>query len=133
MSTSNIPSGISEEMIQALVDNPGQTISNSPNGEATASPPRAQVPIKGYQSDIRPKVEGNTELISGLSSNFAKRLAKQAQTDSAASRKAQEKDQAEKETLLPTALRRDIEALRRQVKRLEKQLKDTQRSSTDVC
>ena len=124
---SNIPTGITPEMVEALVSNPGQTITPQDLKPQTFTPTQ-RVGLRNETKDIRPNVQGNKPndgLIGGPSPNFATGLAKQAQKDAAAALKEIEENQKQKELLSTSSLRRDLEALRRQVKRLEKQLKET--------
>ena len=121
MTNSNIPEGITEEMIQAAISNPGMVVSRE---SATASAPKQHVPISGYGTNIRPNVAGNEGLVTGPSKSLGSHLAKQAQDFAAAESKRLAKVDEEKKALSPQAMRRDIEALRREVNRLKKQLKE---------
>lgn len=116
-----VPSGLTEDMIQAAVENPGTTISA---GSATSSAPKTSVPISGYGSNLRPVVKGNDKLIVGPSSNFGGRLAKQAQQFAESESQRIEEINNEMKALSPQALRRDVEALRRALKRAEKKISE---------
>ena len=125
MSTNNIPSGITQDMIDVAISNPGVAVSNG--DLATARTPVNNISIRGAGKDLRPNVAGNRPqegLVDGPSPKFSKGLASSAQADAAAQLKLLEDRQKEKESLSNQALRRDVEAMRRAVKRLEKQVKD---------
>lgn len=130
MSTNNqpsIPSGLSEAMIAAAVNNPGATISAGDLAEATVSSPRHHVPLKEADKDIRPNISGNRPnegLVSGPSKNFGGRLAEQAHQFKADEAKRLKDIEETKSSLAPAALKRDIEILKRQVKKLQAQLKE---------
>ena len=125
MSINNLPIGVTQEMIDVAVANPGVAVSNG--DLATARTPVNSIAIRGAGKDLRPNVEGNRPqegLVDGPSPKFIKGLATSAQADAAAQLKLLDDRQKEKESLSNQALRRDVEALRRAVKRLEKQVKE---------
>ena len=125
MSINNLPIGVTQEMIDVAVANPGVAVSNG--DLATARTPVNTIAIRGAGKDLRPNVAGNRPqegLVDGPSPKFAKGLASTAQADAKAQMEALEKQHKEKESLSNQALRRDVEALRRAVKRLEKQVKE---------
>ena len=107
----------------------GQTLSGSISGGLegpAAVTPKQSIPISGYGTSLRPNVANNRpneKLIEGPSPSFAGSLAKQAQDEAAANRRAAEADRKEKEALTNHALRRDLSATQRQVKRLSAALK----------
>lgn len=121
-------SGLTQEMIDAAVANPGVAITSSDLEQASVSSPRQSVPIKSGLKDIRPNVEGNHPgedgLVSGVSDSFVKKLISTAQEDAAAALKELEDQAKTKESLSAEALRRDLEAMRRQIRRLEKTIKE---------
>ena len=125
----NLPAGITQDMIDAAISNPGVAVSN---GElATAKTPVNNIAIRGAGKDLRPNVANNRpneRLIEGPSPKFVKGLATSAQADAAAQLKLLDDKQKEKESLSNQALRRDLEVMRRQVRRLEKQVKDLTKS-----
>ncbi len=131
MSTNNnLPIGVTQEMIDVAIANPGVAVSNG--DLATARTPVNTIAIRGAGKDLRPNVEGNRPqegLVDGPSPNFAKNLATTAQADAKAQLKVLEEEQKAKESLSNQALRRDLEAMRRAVKRLEKQVKELTTSS----
>lgn len=130
MSTNNnLPTGITQDMIDAAIASPGVAVSNG--DLATAKTPVNNISIRGAGKDLRPNVAGNRPqegLIEGPSPKFVKGLATSAQADAAAQLKLIEDKQKEKESLSNQALRRDLEVMRRAVRRLEKQVKDLTKS-----
>ena len=121
MTTPNLPEGITPEMVEAAVSNPGVVVSRE---SASASAPRKSIPISGYGSQVRPNTPGNKGLVNGPSKSLGSHLAKQAQYFAAAESKRLAQADEDKKALSPQAMRRDIEALRREVNRLKKQLKE---------
>lgn len=120
--------GLTQEMIDVAIANPGTAIIPSDYEQPSVSSPRQQVPLRGYGKQLRPNVEGNSPmkdgLVSGPSAQFTKNLISSAQEEAKAALQQMTDRQEEKESLSNKALRRDLEAMRRQVKRLEKTIKE---------
>ena len=121
---------LTEEQLEAL--KAGATISGSSKSldvfAPSASAPRNTVPIKGYGTELRPRVAGNDPsqgLVEGPSGDWAAKHADQWQAEAAQEAARLKQQDESKAALTNESLRRDLEALRRQIKRLEKQVKET--------
>ena len=122
----NIPSGITPEMLEEAINNPGEVISNN---QATKHTPATSIDISPASKGLRPQIGGQVagdERISGPSKNFALKLATADEQRIKEEKKRQEEREKESHALNPQTLRRDIEALRREVKRLAKSIKEQQ-------
>ena len=123
---------LSEADIEAMKN--GMPLSGAINrdgvfrGGSTFTPTQS-IPIGNNPKQIRPNVAHNRPnegLIEGPSPNFAGSLAKAAQDERDASRKAAADEIKKRESLSPTSLKRDLSATQRQVKRLSAAVKELQ-------
>ena len=132
MTNNNIPTGLSTEMIDALIANPGQVISKGDIHAATSTSPTQSIPIQGVK-DLIPSVkdvDGNEANPSGqkvTKPNMAKNNTYREQED-ARIRLEQERHAAElaelNASLDPKKLLASINSLNRKVNRLEKTIKE---------
>ena len=117
-----------KEMIEALVANPGETISTRPSIEEAPQvvTPRAHTPLTEAQKEIRPNVKGNSSSrVTGPSKSLPGRLADGAQR--AAIEEAERlKQKADHQQLIdPSNLASRIATLERLVRKLDKKLGET--------
>ena len=126
---SNIPEGLTAEMLDELVNNPGTTVSNAAPKHYT---PSTSIPLRG-EKDLRPCVRdsaGNLANPSGakVTAPNMDRMNKIREQEEALIRA--DRDRAAKEqkdiqdALEPKKLLATINALNRKVNRLEKQVKE---------
>lgn len=93
--------------------------------EPTSRTPQTSIPISGYGTNLRPRVEGNDTLVTSINIDKynqadANRRLKEAEAAEAARKRREEL----KEFTNPEALQKRISYLERTVKRLEKALKE---------
>ena len=119
---SNIPEGLTAEMLDELVNNPGSTVSNAPKHYT----PSASIPLRG-EKDLRPRVKGQENAEPVTRPNMD-RMNKQREAEEALIRADREKAAKEQkdiqDALEPKKLLATINALSRKVNRLEKQVKE---------
>ena len=122
----NIPSGVTPEMLEAAINNPGEVVTNN---QATKHTPSTSVDISPSAKGLRPQIGGQVagdDRISRPSPNLAEKLS----TGDERRRKEEQKRREEQEELSyalnPQTLRKDLEVLKRQVARLTKQVKELQ-------
>ena len=121
---SNIPEGLTEEMLDDLINNPGQTVSNAPKSYR----PTTSIPLRG-EKDLRPRVKGQEDAEKVTRPNMAKMNAIREREDALirADRDRAAKEQKDiMDALEPKKLLATINALSRKVNRLEKQIKELQ-------
>ena len=118
----SIPEGLTQEMLDELVNNPGSTVSNSPKHYT----PSASIPLRG-EKDLRPRVKGQENAETVTRPNMD-RMNKQREAEEALIRADREKAAKEQkdiqDALEPKKLLATINALSRKVNRLEKQVKE---------
>ena len=122
----NIPAGVTPEMLEFAVNNPGEVISNN---QATKHSPSTSVDISPSAKGLRPQIGGQVagdSRINGPSKNFAVKLAAADEQRIKEEQKRREEQEKENHALNPQTLRKDLEALRREVKRLTKTIKEIQ-------
>lgn len=128
MPKSNIPSGVTPEMLEQLVNSPGETISSSPTASSSFRP-SSSIPINEGHRDVRPQIGGHVngaEKIT-VSPNLAKRLAEGDEREKAlkASLAAEEADRlAALEETQPEKILARLAYLERTVKTQQKQIKE---------
>ena len=124
--------GLTEEMIQAAVNNPGATVSAGDVSEsATAIKPRVTHQISGFGKDLRPQIgrKEGAPLVSNVSPTFGKRLGDEAIAFRENEMKRTKAEAADKELLQPYAIRRDLEAMRRALRRAEKRIAELEKGN----
>ena len=120
---SNVPTGVTPEMLQAAIESPGQVVSNSPAQHFT---PSSSVPIDGYAKKVRPEVRGQEGqgLVTrpNMAANNEKAEAEQQRIRE--EREAAAAEHAELQAVLnPQKLLAQLNALDRKTRRLERELK----------
>ena len=129
MPKSNIPEGITPQMLEQLVNSPGETISSGPPTAARSFKPSSSIPINEGQRDVRPQVGGHVagaERIT-VSPNLAVRLAKGDEEQKAlkAALAAEEAERLEAlEETQPEKILARLAYLERTVKAQQKQIKE---------
>ena len=129
MSTSNLPEGITPEMNDLLVNNPGQTISN---GSAPSQVIQAQRTVDistPAGKELRPQIGGHVAGATKItvSSNLAKRLADgdaKMRAEAAKQHAAEQAHQAAVEETSADKVLARLNYLERTVKQQAKQLKE---------
>ena len=128
MST-NIPDGLTAEMLDELVNNPGTTVSNAAPQHYR---PSTSIPLRG-EKDLRPNVRSSSGDLANPSGgtvtapNMDRMNAIREQEDALirADREKAAKEQRDiQDALEPKKLLATINALNRKVNRLEKQVKE---------
>lgn len=120
----NIPSGVTPQMLEFAINNPGEVVSNN---EATTHTPSTSVDISPSAKGLRPQIGGQVagdSRISRPSKNLAEKLSAGDEQRRKEEQKRQEEQERESHALHPQTLRKDLEILKRQVARLTKQVKD---------
>ena len=124
----SIPEGLTQEMLDELVNNPGQVVSNAPKHYT----PSASIPLRG-EKDLRPNVRGSDGQLANPDGNRVsrprmERMNAQREAEDALIRADREKAAKEQkdiqDALEPKKLLATINALSRKVNRLEKQFKE---------
>ena len=126
MANIHVPSGVTEEMLQAAINNPGEVVSNN---EATKHTPSTSVDISPSAKGLRPQIGGQVagdDRISRPSPNLAEKLSTGDERRRKEEQSRREEQEKESYALSPATLRKDLEILKRQVARLQKQLKEQQ-------
>ena len=125
---SNIPEGLTAEMLDELVNNPGATISNAPKHYK----PTTSIPLRG-EKDLRPNVRDSSGALANptgakVSAPNMDRMNAIREQEEALIRADREKTAKEnkdiQDALEPKKLLATINALSRKVSRLEKQVKE---------
>ena len=122
----NIPAGVTPEMLELAINNPGEVVTNN---EATKHTPSTSVDISPSAKGLRPQIGGQVagdDRISRPSPNLAERLSTGDEKRRQEEQRRAEEQAEQSYALNPQTLRKDIEALRREVKRLAKQIKEQQ-------
>ena len=118
----SIPEGLTPEMLEDLVNNPGATISNAPKHYT----PSTSIPLRG-EKDLRPRVKGQEDAERVTRPNMAKMNAIREQEEAlirADREKTIKENKDIQDALEPKKLLATINALSRKVSRLEKQVKE---------
>ena len=120
----NIPFGVTPEMLEFAVNNPGEVVTNN---KSTSHIPSTSIDISPSAKGLRPQI-GGQEAGDSRINRPSKNLAQKLSAGDEQRRKEEQTRQKEQEELShalnPQTLRKDLEALRREVKRLTKQLKE---------
>ena len=128
MTYPSIPEGLTEEMLDDLINNPGSTISNAPKHYK----PTTSIPLRG-EKDLRPNVRDSSGALanpsgSKVTSPNMDRMNAIREQEEALIRADREKTLKEtkdiQDALEPKKLLATINALSRKVNRLEKQVKE---------
>ena len=124
----SIPEGLTEEMLDDLINNPGQTISNAPKHYR----PSTSIPLRG-EKDLRPNVRSADGQLANPDGNKVSRpdmarmnaIREQEEALIRADREKTAKENKDiQDALEPKKLLATINALSRKVNRLEKQVKE---------
>lgn len=124
-----IPEGLTAEMLDELVNNPGTTVSNAP---AQHFRPTTSIPLRG-EKDLRPNVRDSAGALanptgSKVTAPNMDRMNAQREAEEALIRADREKAAKEQrdiqDALQPKKLLATLNALSRKVNRLEKQVKE---------
>ena len=120
----NIPSGVTPEMLEMAINNPGEVVTNN---EATKHTPSTSVDISPSAKGLRPQIGGQVAgdaRISRPSPNLAEKLSTGDELRRKEEQRRAEEQEKESHALNPQTLRKDLEALRREVRRLNKTVKE---------
>ena len=122
----NIPAGVTPEMLEFAINNPGEVVTNN---EATKHTPSTSVDISPSAKGLRPQIGGQVagdDRISRPSPNLAEKLSTGDERRRKEEQSRREEQEKESYALNPATLRKDLEILKRQVARLQKQIKEQQ-------
>ena len=107
------------------------SLSGGIGGAAEVVSPRQTHQLRGYGTNIRPRISGNDPnegLIDGLGDDFGRKLGDKAIQQRNEDRERQQEEAKQKDTLKPESLKRDLSATQRAVKRLEKAVREMQKA-----
>ena len=135
----DLPNGLTEELLKAQHDAPGQTFSGSisTDQQARAFTPATSVDINSGVQGVRPRVPGNDshDVTAGRirkpSSNLPRRLAEGDAANKAAELAQREEEQQFKAESDPVQMLKRIAFLERSLKRTQKDLKALQQKTTN--